>query len=336
MKKTLKIIGTIIIILAIVYLLGPTPATPKYNAALSIPMSGTTTTMIDKVLTTTETAAHAKPNNEAKIIWADTAKTLTEYVLLYLPGFTASHTEGAPIHTNLAAKYGCNLYLARLYGHGLQDTTHTFEDFTVDKYYASAVDALSTAIQLGNKVIIMGTSTGGSLALKLAAAFPNKVHGLILLSPNIAINDPNAWLLNNHWGKQIATLVKGGSTFHSTRQDSTYRKYWNTSYNVNGAVQVEELLETSMTSSTFNKLTQPTCLLYYYQDEAHQDPVVKVSAMKTMYAQLGTPNNSKYECAIPKAANHVIGSYVQSGDLATVQEKIAFFVENIMHIKALK
>jgi hypothetical protein len=32
----------------------------------------------------------------------------------------------------------------------------------------------------------------------------------VLLSPNIAINDPNAWLLNDHWGLQIARLVVGG------------------------------------------------------------------------------------------------------------------------------
>ena len=35
----------------------------------------------------------------------------------------------------------------------------------------------------------MATSTGGTLALKLAAEYPD-IAGLILLSPNIAINDP--------------------------------------------------------------------------------------------------------------------------------------------------
>jgi pimeloyl-ACP methyl ester carboxylesterase len=58
---------------------------------------------------------------------------------------------------------------------------------------------LAIGRQLGNKVIIMGTSTGGTNALQLAAAYPNDVEALILLSPNIAINDPNAWLLNNPW-----------------------------------------------------------------------------------------------------------------------------------------
>ena len=50
----------------------------------------------------------------------------------------------------------------------------------------------------------MGTSTGGTQALQLAAAYPNDVAALILMSPNIEINDPNAWILNNHWGLQLA------------------------------------------------------------------------------------------------------------------------------------
>ena len=49
---------------------------------------------------------------------------------------------------------------------------------------------------------------GGTLALKLAAEFP-EIAGLVLLSPNISINDPNAWLLNNPWGLQIARMIKG-------------------------------------------------------------------------------------------------------------------------------
>ena len=54
----------------------------------------------------------------------------------------------------------------------------------------------------------MATSTGGTLALKLAAEYPD-IAGLILLSPNIAINDANAWVFNNHWGLQVAKMVKG-------------------------------------------------------------------------------------------------------------------------------
>ena len=62
-------------------------------------------------------------------------------------------------------------------------------NLTADKLWNSAKEAYAIGKQLGKKVIIMATSTGGTLALKLAAEYP-EIAGLILLSPNIAINDP--------------------------------------------------------------------------------------------------------------------------------------------------
>jgi hypothetical protein len=50
-----------------------------------------------------------------------------------------------------------------------------------------------------------------------------------------------------------------------------------------------------MKESTFKKVTQPSLLLYYFRDKDHQDPVVKVSAMKRMFVQLGTPDSLKRE-----------------------------------------
>ena len=46
-------------------------------------------------------------------------------------------------------------------------------------------------------------------------------QALILLSPNIAINNDKAWLLNNHWGVQIAEMVTGKD--HNESADSAVR-----------------------------------------------------------------------------------------------------------------
>ena len=117
-------------------------------------------------------------------------------------GFSASQEEGNPVHRNIAKQFGCNLYLSRLAEHGI-DTTDALINLTADKLWGSSKQAYAIGKQLGNKVILMGTSTGATEALQLAATYSD-VAGIILLSPNIAINDPNAWLLNNRWGLQIA------------------------------------------------------------------------------------------------------------------------------------
>ena len=133
----------------------------------------------------------------------------------------------------------------------------------------------------------MGTSTGGTNALQLAANYP-EIAALILLSPNIAIKDPNAWLANNPWGLQIARIVKG-SNYNTTKdQRDIYKKYWNSHYRLEAIVNLQEYLETTMNPVTFVRIKQPTLMLYYYKDDVHQDSVVKVSAMLKMFDELGT------------------------------------------------
>jgi len=88
-----------------------------------------------------------------------------------------------------------------------------------------------------------------------------------------------------------------------------------------------------MNQSTFKKITQPTLLLYYYKDDDHQDPVVKVSAMKRMFNQISTPDSLKRQIPIPNAGNHVIGSYIKSKDIEKVQEECEKFAMEVLKIK---
>lgn len=329
--KFLKWLGIIVLILIIVYFLGPQPTTPVYDSRLPVVPP---TAQLDEYIRTHESNFKLKPDNEARIVWADDSlKQKTAYSVVYLHGFSASQEEGNPVHRNFSKRYDCNLYLSRLQAHGI-DSPEPLGNFRADSLWESAKEALMIARQLGEKVIIMATSTGGTLALKLAAEYPD-IAGLILLSPNIAINDPNAWLLNNHWGLQIAHLVEGKYRKVSDTT-ATYAKYWNNNYLTSSLVQLEELLETTMKESTFRKVKQPVLLLYYYLDDDHQDDVVKVSAMKRMYRQLGTPGAMKREMAIPKAGDHVIGSHIKSKDVAAVENACNRFADEILKLPASK
>jgi esterase/lipase len=323
----------VLLVLVIVYLFGSHPATPVYE--LSVPSVPSASATLEKYVADQESKHKIKPDNEARIVWAnDSTKQKTEYAIVYLHGFSACQEEGDPVHRNLAKQFGCNLYLSRLSQHGI-DTTDALANMTADNLWESAKEAYAIGKQLGNKVILMGTSTGGTLALQLAAAYP-EVAGLVLLSPNIAINDPNAWLLNNPWGLQIARLVKG-SKFNIIKKDNPeYKKYWNDQYRLEATVQLEELLETTMINSNFSKIKQPTLVLYYYKDEQHQDPVVKVSAMKDMFAHLGTSEEQKKMIPIPEAGNHVLGSPIQSKDIITVEKEAAAFMKETLHLTPVK
>jgi pimeloyl-ACP methyl ester carboxylesterase len=311
------------IVLAAVYMVGPVPQHPVYDA--TFPEVPQESAAIEQFIASNEAKHKLKPENEARVVWADSSKTKTEYAVVYLHGFSASQKEGDPVHLRFAEEFGCNLYLSRLADHGV-DTTEALLYFTADRVWNSAKEALAVGQAIGEKVILISTSTGGTVALMLAAQYPERVHALINLSPNIAINDPAAFLANDPWGLQIARLVMGGK-YRVTKNEThpVSSKYWNGKYRLESVVQLEELLETSMTKETFQKIHQPCLTLYYYKNEEEQDPEVKVSAMLEMHSQLGTPGDLKVAKAIPTAGAHVIGGALASKDVESVYREMVSF-----------
>ena len=323
--RILKIVILSILALFVIYFLGPQPPKPELNNVLPAVAS---IDALDSYITAMEAPHKIKPNNQAKIIWADSSKAQTEYALVYLHGFSASQMEGDPVHQNIAKQFNCNLYLARLAEHGI-DTTEDLMNLTADQYWESAKLAYAIGKQIGKKVILMSTSTGGTLALQLASVYP-EIAGLILYSPNIEVFNPSAPLLDNPWGLQIGRAVLKSNYVDIKYKDSAYPKYWNSHYRIEGVVALQNLLEATMTEATFKKIHQPTLALYYYKDEAHQDNVVKVSAIQKMMQQIATPGNLKMEIAIPNAGNHVIASPIVSKDIVSVEQATAKFMKEVI------
>ena len=323
--RILKIVILSLFALFVIYFLGPKPAKPELNAVLPTIVSINT---LEPYITAMEAPHKIKPNNQARIIWADSSKTQTEYAIVYLHGFSASQMEGDPVHQNIAKQFHCNLYLARLAEHGI-DTTEDLMNLSADQYWESAKLAYAIGKQLGKKVILMGTSTGGTLALQLAANYP-EIAGLILYSPNIKIFDQSAPLLNNPWGLQIGRTVLKSNYVDIKYKDSAYPKYWNKHYRKEAVVALQNLLEATMTEATFKMIHQPTLALYYYKDEAHQDNVVKVSAIQKMMQQIATPSNLKMEMAMSNTGNHVLASPIVSNDIVSVEQATAKFIKDII------
>lgn len=327
--RFLKWLLIIVIVLVIIYFLGPNPKTPEYRTVM--PAVPTQSTALEKYIQENEAKHKLKPNNEARIIWAnDSLKQKTPYAIVYLHGFSASQEEGNPIHTTIAKEYGCNLYLSRLAEHGI-DTTEPMLNLTAEEYWETAKQALAIGKQLGDKVILMGTSTGGTNALQLAAAFPNDIEALVLMSPNIAIFNDKAYLLNNPWGLQIARIVNGDDYFTSSDDREIFKEYWYYRYRLEAAVQLQELLETTMTKETFEKVKQPLLMLYYYKDSIHKDSIVSVPAMLKMFDEVAS--TKKIKKALPNTGDHVIAGYIKSKDLRSVQIEIDNFMQQTLGLQ---
>lgn len=327
--KALKITFGILILLSVTYFYGPVMPEPKLTRMLPV-VAGN----VGEYVSHLEAAEKVRPGNEAKIIWAnDSTHAQTEYVLLYLHGFSASRMEGYPVNEDFPKRYGCNAYLSRLASHGLI-TDNPLIDMTPDRLYESAKQALVIAGQLGQKVIIMGTSTGGTLALKLAADFPDMVYGLILYSPNIKIKSKASILLSKPWGLQVARLNFGGD-FRESKEDPSSEpcKYWYCRYRAEGPVYLQQLIDATMKKVIFAKVKCPLFMGYYFKDKQHQDQTVDVKAALEMFQQVSTPDTEKRAQAFPEAGGHVIACYLTSKSVGEVASATNKFAEEVLKMK---
>jgi esterase/lipase len=332
MNKIIRFVAFFLLLTIVVYLMGPKPPMVELNKDLSSVSASISN--VEVYALKNDEGLQLKPDNHSRIIWAnDSVKERTNYSLLYLHGFSASWYEGFPANMEFAKYFGCNAYFPRLASHGIE-TDDALIDMTPDRLWESAKNALMIARTLGKKVIIMSTSTGGTLALKLAADFPEYVDGLILYSPNIRINNNAAFLLAKPWGLQIGRKAIGGThRVVNDDFDSKICQYWNCKYRVEATVYLQQLVEETMNNQTFKNVNKPVFLGYYYKDAANQDNVVKVDAILNMFDHLGTSDEQKIKMAFPDAGDHVIACEIISGQYKDVVNETIKFGENILKMK---
>jgi esterase/lipase len=272
-----------------------------------------------------------KPDNEARIVWYGDRKEVTDYALVYIHGFTASQAEGYPTHIEFGKRYGCNVFLSRLYGHGLDDDA--LSDLTPKKLVESAAYALAIGNKIGKKVILMGTSTGASLSLYLTSIFTD-IKGLIIYSPLIEFYDKRVLLLGNPAVNYMMTnILKLKYIYAHINTSDEEKQYWYSHYRIEGVKALKQFVQSTMTPETFQKITLPVFMGYYYKDKQKHDHKVSVPAMLKMFSQLGTPSRFKRKINFQKSGAHVIASSITSNDYYSVMEETFNFTEDILRMK---
>ena len=311
-------------LLFLIYVLGP--RVEGVSMDVTLPELDFTVESIDAYLKEKEAQFPVKPNNESRVVWANTPGEKTAYAVVYLHGWSASSEEGNPVHRKIAEDLGANLYLPRLASHGL-DVEDAMLELTADALIDSAKEALAIAQLLGERVVIIATSNGGALALHLARAV-NNLDALVLYSPNIEIYDWTAKLLDDPWGLQLARLIKG-SDFNEIEMPETRKAYWYDKYRLESLPHLQAFVHYTMRPGTFRAVKAPVFLGYYYKNEEEQDKVVSVEAMLEMYNYLGTPDSLKQKVAFPNAGDHILASPLASKEAEGVYQASKTFLKEV-------
>ncbi|WP_299780021.1 glycerophosphodiester phosphodiesterase family protein [uncultured Formosa sp.] len=303
-----------------------------FYASISFGQSLTTQTTIlnieEAVKTAEQQTANLKPDNEAKIIWAkDYKEKQSPIAFVYLHGFGASNREGEPIMSMLSKQYNANVYMSRLKEHGL-NREDNFKKLTPENYISTAKKALQIGKLLGEKIILVSTSTGGTLSLKLTSE-DSSITGLIMYSPFIGLKNPAFNAILTPEGKAGFIQMNGGEIMKQNRNEEE-AKYWSTSYHIDGYEALIKMLVSTATPEMFAKVKAPTFVGYYYKNEKEQDQVVSVPAILNMYENLGTPKDKKVKIAFPEAGNHVIACDLRSKDYKNVYNQTVAFIDDII------
>lgn len=306
----------------------PEPPPPSYPAEL--PEVPAEPAALGRYVAAREAGQPLRADNEARIVWADSAAPArTALAIVYLHGFGGSYRDGYPVNAAVADSLGANLYLARWGEHG-QTADSALVGFTAAGAWADAREALAIGRRLGRRVIVMSTSTGGTLGLKLAAEFPDDVAALVNMGPNIEDDMPGAFLLNSPWGMEIAHLVSLGERRRVDQETPRAAQYFDTIYPAEALVHLQQLVGTTMVDSTFARVRCPVQTLYYHRDLLHEDEHVEISVYPEVHRRFATPADHVELLALPTPETHFIGSDIKSKDTETPRREILRFLRRVM------
>jgi len=172
--------------------------------------------------------AALRPGCAKCVIWVGEPARKTSVSVVFLHGFSASLGELAPLPQDVAARLGANLFLARLTGHG-QDGA-AMGRATLAAWQADVAEALEIGAALGERVIVMGCSTGCTLAALALAQKPAHVAGAVFISPNFGLRNKAAQLALDLPGSTRWMPWIIGAEREFPVKSADHAKYWTTHY----------------------------------------------------------------------------------------------------------
>ena len=229
-----------------------------------------------------EAAVPALRSEMAKeIVWAfPRTRAKTPLALVYVHGFSATKEELRPVPDLVAEALGANLFLTRLTGHGANG--EAMAGATVNDWVNDIAEALAVAETLGERTVVIGTSTGATLAA-LAATEPglrDRMDALVQISPNYKVRNRLAFVLDLPFAEWLAPTLGGAERSFETVNE-LHARNWTSRYPTVAALPMAALLRETG-SRTFEGIEIPTLFVF---DEA--DQVVDHAATRDIAARWG-------------------------------------------------
>ena len=260
------------------------------------------------------------PGTEERLRLFDGQKR-TEWAVVMLHGFSATRQETAPLADMVAAQLGANLFEARLTGHGHAEKP--MADVRAEHWLADTARALARGAELGDKLIVIGTSTGATLAAAmLDQPVADPVDTVVMISPNFAPQGAGARWLTRPAGPLLGWLVEGPTRCWEPYNELQAR-FWTTCYPTTTLVEVMRLVD--LVGGRLPDTIRQRLLVFYSDD----DSVVSPAAIRDAYAAASAPAKALVDVNDSGDPSHHVlaGDILSPGTTARIAQQIVEFIQ---------
>lgn len=304
--------------LVLLFVLGPRASVEAEVDAPTLPDD------LDAYLAEAETRfSDLRPDVEKQIIWANEARQKTPVAVVYLHGFSATRQETRPLSDTVAARLGANLFYTRLAGHGRSEDA--LGEATAEAWLADALEAYAIGQRLGERVVLVGTSTGATLAAWLAARPATRdLLALVMLSPNFYPKDPSARMLLWPWGRQILHLAQGEYREWPPRNERQ-KLYWTTRYPSRVLIELMSLVDL-VEKTDLGQITAPTLVIY-----SPNDQVISPARVEARFPEIGAATKA----LVPVDSSGDLSNHVIAGDILSPETTLPLADEIFAFVQPL-
>ncbi len=151
-----------------------------------------------------------RPGLHKQIVWRDpVARDRRPWAVVNVHGFSASKEELRPLPDLIASGLAANLFLTRLAGHGR--SARAMAEPTADDWLDDMAEALEVGQLLGERVLVIGMSTGATMAAwaALRADMRDSMDALVFISPNFEVRGGATRYMTMPWARQLLRLFVG-------------------------------------------------------------------------------------------------------------------------------
>jgi esterase/lipase len=220
------------------------------------------------------------PGAERAVRWAGGEPGRTPLALVYLHGYSATRQEVFPLVERVGDALGANLFFTRLTGHG-RDGAAMLEG-SVAAWQQDTLEALAIGRAIGERVVLLSTSTGGTLSTWAASrSHDDSLAALVMISPNFAPRDRTLYLLD--WPVLGPALLGYlGDDYRSWQpHNARQARYWTWSYPYRALPQLVRLVK-DVAAIDKSAIGVPTLMIY-----SPTDRVIDPAAVADAFAEWG-------------------------------------------------